>query len=139
MEGEEDIADSPFMTMEREGCDCCCDASPKPCLCCFSCTEGCSEHSNLYAGSIEGAPGEMKGLKRSNHLGETVQPVTGGGFKPVLQIMDRGEKKPESETFAALQGPCLFGGCSELCCDTNFGLSVAQEGSSLADMKALTM
>jgi len=137
VEGEDDIADSPFMTMEREGCDCCCDECPKPLLCCFSCTEGCSEQSNLYAGPITGKPGEMKGAKRKNQLGETVQPIGGGGFKPVLQVMDRGTDKAQSETFAAVRGPCFFGGCSELCCNTSFGMSVAKDGTSVSEIHAL--
>ena len=60
----------------------------------FSCNEKCSDESRLYAGDIEGKPGEnfMEGERANSFLlGRTVQPKGGGGFTPTLQIMDRGD------------------------------------------------
>jgi hypothetical protein len=127
------------MTLEREGCDCCCTGScPKPCLCCFACTPGCSETSVLHAGDMEGNPGEAKGSRDLvNMLGQTVQPKGGGGFKPVMQIMDRGSTGGEAEMFAATRGPCLFGGCSEFCVDSRFGISKARPDMNVPQLHGL--
>jgi len=127
----------PFMTMEREGCDCFCGACPKPLIGCFACTEECSEKSTLYSGDLQGIPGEMKGLRdRADMLGESVQPLTGGGFKPVMQLMDRGDSG-EASMFAATRGPCFFGGCSEICCSSEFGISVAKPGMTVPEIHEL--
>lgn len=129
----------PVLTMEREGCDCCFTGPcPKPCLCCFTCKPGCADKSSFYAGDVVGRPGETEGAReRTMLLGESVQPITGGGFKPVMQVMDRGDGPNNEVTttmFAAARGPCFFGGCSECCCDTKFGVSLATPGS---DLKAI--
>ena len=101
----------------RGGCDCFCGECPKPCLCCFSCNEKCSDESRLYAGDIEGKPGEnfMEGERANSFLlGRTVQPKGGGGFTPTLQIMDRGDGLVdtaakgwpyEGKEFAVAKGP----------------------------------
>lgn len=136
-----DKTGSPVMTLEREGCDCpCTGPCPKPWLCCFACTPGCSDKSSFYAGDIVGSvPGSSNGTREKTMLlGEVVQPITGGGFKPVLQVMDRGDGNSTDTTlFAAARGPCFFGGCSELCCDSKFGISVATPGSDLKTIHQL--
>jgi len=122
---------APFMTFEREGCDCCCKGiCPKPCLCCFACKESCSQVGTLHAGDLTGVPGDAQGKRdRTKLLGETIQPRGGGGFKPVMQMMDRADPTDgaigRSELFAATRGPCFTGGCSKLCCDAEFGSAVA--------------
>jgi len=127
----EEAGGSPFMTFEREGCDCCCKGlCPKPCLCCFACKESCSQVGTLHAGDLAGEPGDAHGKRdRTKLLGETIQPRGGGGFKPVMQMMDRADPTDgatgRSELFAATRGPCFTGGCSKLCCDAEFGSSVA--------------
>jgi len=131
----------PVMTMEREGCDCCFTGPcPKPWLCCFTCKPGCAEKASFYAGNIDieaSKPGSTKGTRETTLLlGESVQPITGGGFKPVMQVMDRGDG-PSTTMFAAARGPCFFGGCSELCCDSHFGISVATPGSDLKTIHQL--
>lgn len=112
-------SDGPFMTFERPGCDCCFSgACPKPCIGCFACSEGCMEMGTMYAGDVAGDPGD--GARDSSKIiGESVQPPGGGGFKPVMQLMDRGDSEA-SELFAATRGPCISGGCSKLCCESVF-------------------
>jgi hypothetical protein len=113
----------PFMTMEREGCDCG-GPCPKPCLFCFACTEGCSEHATIHAGDLVGEPGATKGSRdRAKLLGESLQPIGGGGCRPVMQTMERDDAddaKGDSKIFAAAQGPAFFGGCIKLCCNADF-------------------
>ena len=118
----------PFMTFEREGCDCCGKgACPKPCIGCFACSEGCQEHGTVHVGNLEGMPGEKKGKRdRANLLGETKQPKGGGGFKPIMQVMERcdvNDNEGKTQMYAAVRGPCLTGGCSKLCCEAEFGFS----------------
>jgi hypothetical protein len=132
-------SEQAVMTMEREGCDCCFTGPcPKPMLCCFACKESCAERSQLYAGDIAGHPGVLKGARdRTPLLGEMIQPSGGGGFRPVMQLMDRDGKSQETQMFAAARGPCFFGGCSEFCCDSDFGISLARPGQSVKALQEL--
>lgn len=108
-------------------------------LCCFACTPDCSEKASFYAGDIVGSkPGETKGQREMTYLlGESVQPIRGGGFKPVVQVMDRDGATNTVSTFAAARGPCIFGGCSEFCCDSEFGISVANNDSTMEQIHQL--
>ena len=127
----------PFMSMEREGCDCG-GPCPKPCLCCYACTPGCKEHASLYAGDLTGTPGEKKGKREvAKLLGESVQPTLGGGLRPVMQTMERADAndpKGETKMFAAAQGPCLFGGCIKLCFDAQFDFGPADPEVGLSSV-----
>jgi len=132
----------PIMTMEREGCDCF-DPCPKPCLCCFACTPACSDGATLYSGDMGGLgmkPGELLGQRdRTYMIGEIIQPVNGGKFKPIVQVMERdGSPDPHSTTFAAFRGPCFFGGCSEFYCNVDFGMSKAKDGMDVEELHQLT-
>ncbi|VEU38955.1 unnamed protein product [Pseudo-nitzschia multistriata] len=124
---------APFMTFEREGCDCCFKgACPKPCIGCYACTEGCRDIGTLHAGDLDGKPGEKDGKReRVSLIGESIQPKGGGGFKPVMQMMDRADPSDgaegKTELFAASRGPCVTGGCSALCCSSPFGVAVADQ------------
>jgi len=120
----------PFMTFEREGCDCCLGSAPcpKPCIGCFACNESCRQNGVLYSGDLTGQPGASN-KDRSKLLGESVQPTGGGGFKPIMQIMERADANDptgKTELFAAARGPCFTGGCSKLCFDALFGLAKVQ-------------
>jgi len=122
--------ESPFMTFEREGCDCCCTGPcPKPCLFCFACSDGCLEKGELHAGDMVGKPGEKKGQReKAKLLGQSVQPPGGGGFKPLMQIMERGDGDDatgKTNLFAASRGPCITGGCSKFCLEAIFGVATA--------------
>jgi len=129
---------SPFMTFEREGCDCCFSgACPKPCIGCFACSEGCQERGQLHAGDLSGLPGQKKGQRDTARLlGESVQPRGGGGFKPLMQIMERenaNDATGKTNLFAASRGPCFTGGCSKFCFEAIFGVATADptmEGNS---------
>jgi len=135
VEGD-DASGEPFMTMEREGCACG-DGCAKPMIGCWACTPDCSQEAKLYAGRISSAPGTMNGEDRKQLLGGSLQPVTGGGFKPIIQVMDRAQDDSESKMFAAARGPTCFGGCSELCCDTKFGMSSAKDGLTVNEIHEL--
>lgn len=134
VEGDEPV-DQPFMTMERDGCGLGDDCA-KPCIGCFACNKSCTQEAKLYAGPVSGTPGAIR-EERKNLLGGSVQPITGGGFKPVMQVMDRAQEDSESKTFAAVRGPTCFGGCSEICCDTKFAMSAAKDGVTVREIHQL--
>jgi len=131
---------TPVLTLERDGCDCG-QPSPKPCLCCFACTENCSDRGIIYAGDFGEAavPGMSAVRDKSTMIGETRQPLKGGGFHPVLQIMERDESDPEPSNiqFAAARGPRCFGGMSELCCNVEFGASKAKPDMGVDEIHKL--
>lgn len=128
------------MTMERDGCDCCFTGPcPKPCLCCFACQPSCTDSATFHAGDVVGTPGEKTTPRDfARMIGQSVQPIGGGNFKPVLQIMDRGDDAAsQPKMFAATRGPCLFGGCSEFCVDSRFGISIARDGLTVPEIHTL--
>ena len=80
-------------------------------------------------------------------LGRTFQRKGGGGFTPTLQIMDRGDGLVdtanqgwpyEGKEFAVAKGPCCFGGCSELCFSSEFGISTDAETTELGNYAKIT-
>merc|ERR1711865_461605 len=42
---------------------------------------------------------------------------------PTINIMDRAAGQGEFSALAKVEGPCYFGGCSELCCDSQWNVS----------------
>lgn len=102
-----------FATLERPGVECLFDGNclgPKPCLCCFAFNESCSDAIYLHDGEIQGIVGH-----NGNGVASVVQdPHCGGGCTPTLYINDGAMKN------GVIQGPTIFGGCLELCCDTTF-------------------
>ena len=116
---------TPFMTYERDGCDCCCTGEcPKPCIGCFACGEKCRDGGTLYAGDRTGKPGSGD-RDTAKLLGEVVQPPGGGGFKPVMQMMERADPddpKAETTLFAAVKGPCCTGGLAAMCTESIFAM-----------------
>lgn len=102
-----------FVTLERPGVECCLDGNclgPKPCLCCFAFNESCSDAIYLHEGYIRGAVGN-----NGKGIASVVQDTNcGGGCTPTLYINDGAARN------GVIQGPTIFGGCLELCCDTTF-------------------
>ena len=94
----------------------------------------------MYSGDIDGKPGENFGMVRDSAalLGGTIQPKFGGKFHPEVQIMDRGITGSEPQEFAVARGPFCFGGCSELCCDTTFGISTDDLNAALGNYATIT-
>lgn len=106
------------MTMEREGwCS-------KLFLGCFACGPGCQDGMVLHAGTVRGKPGK---IPTSQAIAHSRVPKWGGGLHPTLQVMDRGVSAVE-EPYAVVRGPTCFGGCTELCCKKDFGVSKVPQG-----------
>ena len=108
------------MTMERVG------------MCskwvgCFACTDCCQDGARFHRGLAPGDPGNM-----SPHtvFATAEQPCLAGGFTPTVQM-----SSPVGAPFAVVQGPCFFGGCSELCCHSEFKVSKIPPGVKATDVQ----
>lgn len=105
------------MTMEREGC---CDGK---CLGCFACSDSCKDGFFLHAGDVQGSAGHVK-MSSGRVMGVATQPSLGGGMTPTLNIMERGDAMGSKwGTLAKIEGPTVFGGCSEMCCESKWTVS----------------
>ena len=105
-----------LMTMERAGNSC-----SNPCakwLCCCNCSEFCSDGFRLHLGAVDHPDGPGN-FPNTNQIGWANQPSMGGGLTPTIQLMER----QELASFAIVEGPTCFGGCSELCCSAPFQIS----------------
>jgi len=112
------------MTLNREGC------CAKPCLGCWICTDSCKDGFILDAGEPFGAPGDVTMSDRT--IAYASQPACGGWFTPTINLFTRSsagsEKESAFQPTAKVEGPCIFGGCSELCCNSEFMISGMKEG-----------
>ena len=105
-----------LMTMERNG-----NTLSNPCnkwLCCCNLAELCSDGFSLHAGDVSHPDGPGH-FPKQNQIGWANQPSLGGGLTPTVQLMER----QELASFAIVEGPTCFGGCSELCFSSPFQIS----------------
>jgi hypothetical protein len=108
-------------TMERDGC------CTKWLNCCPPVHACCQQSMTLYAGDVEGEIGSMTGQV----IGRAEQPKPFGGcFTPTLHIMERDATEPG----AKLEGPTLFGGCTELCFSTEWPISKFESDKKAGDL-----
>ena len=128
------------MTMEREGCSC---ATNKCCLGCCICCPYCADGFVLHAGDVTEPAGTTM-LDGPNFIGMGSQPSPGGGgLTPTVCLMDRGIEPGSFRPLAKVEGPCLFGGCSELCLDSHYPVSTFGKGEfatrkKLGDLARIT-
>ena len=104
------------MTMERPGC------AGKPGLACCVLAPMCADGMTVHAGELSGSAGDVM-LSGPTVMGYAQVPSPFGGmFTPTVNIMDRGSGN-QFRPVGKLEGPTLFGGCSELCFDSHFAVS----------------
>ena len=106
-----------LMTMEREGC------CSKWGLGCFACTDDCKDGFVLHAGDVSGEPGQTM-MSSGRVIGYATQPKCGGYMTPTINVMERmDETGGKWGALAKIEGPTFFGGCSELCCESEWPVS----------------
>lgn len=101
-------------TADRVGC------CTKPFLGCWICCEACKDGVYVHAGEPPLPPG-MIAAPADNTIGYATQPDCGGYFTPTINLHERVAPGTGYEGFvplAKVEGPCVFGGCSELCGDS---------------------
>ena len=113
------------MWAEREGL-CSCSKIGLGCCICHQC---CANEMFVHAGDVP--PGATVGSLAwtdDKLIGYIMQPVPfGGGLTPTLNIMERASPADGSvRPIAKLEGPCCFGGCTELCCTSTWLISSMQ-------------
>jgi hypothetical protein len=113
-------------TMERPGlCE-------KFTVCC-NCSETYRDEMTLHDGAIQA--GIKPGLVPSGTtqvVGSAVEaPCCGesSGCTPTIHIFQGDRKQPGAQPIAAIEGPMIFGGCSELCCKSTFPVSRLTQGA----------
>ncbi len=95
---------------------------------------------HLYAGGAADEPNKEVGLPYNldpaNLMGSVIQPVFGGWCWPTLHL--RTDANDHSEPFAKVQGPCCFGGWSEMCCDFQFFVDNFKNEQKTGDLALIT-
>jgi len=119
----------PVMTIERPGC---CGKW----LCCCVCADCCRNGHSLHAGYFKHEDVGKKEAPRDSIIGYTRVPTCGGVFTPTIHIMDGNTLG--TAPYAKMEGPCIFGGCSELCCDFQFPISKIESEKKTGDLVSVT-
>ena len=103
--------------LDREGC---CD---KPGLACWACGPSCMDGMIVRAGPSLGLkPGSVNVDEQT--IGIVDQPTCAGYCTPTFNVRSRQAAGDAGfQPLAKLEGPCIFGGCSELCCSSTFLVS----------------
>jgi hypothetical protein len=122
------VALPPMWTMERDG------------LCnkfvgCCNCAESFRDGMRLHDGGIPAGTKVGEVIPNSTKIiGSAAEASCCGqssGCTPTVHIFN-GERSiqpgAESKPFLAVEGPCIFGGCSELCCKSTFPVTKLTDG-----------
>lgn len=116
-------ANPVLFSMVRHDGTRCCYKFPCKQLDTFVCFPCCQDGMSVYAGGVTDDPKGEKGrpfhLDENKKIGSVVQPVFGGYCFPTVDLFD-GKDEDNQNAFARVQGPCCFGGWSEICCDFTF-------------------
>jgi hypothetical protein len=124
-----------LLTMIRnDGTRCCCKCPCKWLDTCvlFPC---CQDGMHVYAGPIadEKEKGRPPSQRPDNQLlGSVTQPIYGGCCIPTLHLRADGQSDTD-QPFAKVEGPCFFGGWSEMCCSFKFYTSFFNSPTKAGD------
>lgn len=108
------------------------------CLGMGNCLSCCADGMDAYKGKI---PDDFSDLGTPNRdpvyetqkFASASQPICGGGCSPQINMYDQA-----GSFFARLQGPCCFGGYSDLCRSYQFPVSGANSAEYAADVAMVT-
>jgi len=122
-------------TMIRDGTQypACCNK----CVGCCIFTDCCADGMTMVAGPTSESSTKEIGATLINNLdpnmtiGSAKVPVMSAFFSPTLHVMERGGM---DGPFAKVEGPCLFGGCSDFCCSFNFPVSRMDSPAKSGDL-----
>jgi hypothetical protein len=128
-------------SMVRDDGQRCCLKCPCKVLNNFVCFDFCRDGMHIYAGPVEDEPEKEKGrpynLDASKLIGSVNQPNFGGWCTPTLHLRGPGSADTD-EPFAKVEGPCFFGGWSEMCCTFSFYASTFNADKKTGDVALIT-
>lgn len=87
---------------------------------------------SVFVGGME----EDAGARQRRLIGAAHQPRYGGGLAPTLVLTGGG--KEAGEAFGKMEGPCCFGGWSEVCCAFSFFVSMVDSPSKTGDLAMIS-
>lgn len=99
--------------------------------CCCACSEDlCNDGMIIHEGDIEFEQGSCGGITVTTEGKAISKILQSSSMTPKLDVY--AEVDSESP-YATITGPCCFGGCSELCCSSDFAYSKGE--TPIASMK----
>ncbi|KAJ1420981.1 hypothetical protein B484DRAFT_452932 [Ochromonadaceae sp. CCMP2298] len=127
-------------SMVRDDGQRCCYKCPCKVLNLCVCFDCCRDGMHIYSGPVADQQDKERGrpynLDPSKQIGSVIQPTWGGCCIPTLHIRDGGKQDTE-EPDAKIQGPCIFGGWSEMCCTFNFWVSTFNGKNKSGDLAVI--
>jgi len=128
-----------FSMVRDDGQRCC--RFPCKWLSTFVCCACCQDGMHIYSGGFDDEPEEDAGrhlnLPKDKLLGSAIQPQFGGWCIPRLDLRTEGSNDTD-EPYAKIEGPCVFGGWSEMCCSFKFYTSLFGSPSKTGDVALIT-
>lgn len=136
-----DLEGNTIITIQRPGF-----GSGKYCLgSCCALTDCCQDGIIVHEGKVEAEPACCSlgnpccdgcghgDLKNPNPISKAQVPMCGGGCSPNVHIY---EEVDSAEPNGSLSGPFIFGGCTELCCESTFKYST-KDGREVSRVQKL--
>eukprot|EP00981_Chlorochromonas_danica_P001722 scaffold369_cov177-Ochromonas_danica.AAC.55 len=106
---------------------------------CFGC---CQDGVSIYSGALVDPPGKEAGRPYdpdpSRLIGSAIQPNFGGCLTPTLHLRGGESVGETAEPYGKIEGPCCFGGWSEMCCNFNFQVSSFNGPAKAGDLGLIT-
>ena len=111
-----------LLSMVRDDGMRCCYKCPCKWYSTFVCFDCCRDGMHIYSGSVHDEEkkevGRPYNLDPHKLIGSVNQPQYAGWCTPTLHL--RANELDSEEPFGKLEGPCFFGGWSEMCCQFRF-------------------
>lgn len=127
----------PLISILRNDGQRCCAKLPCKWLSTFVCFACCQDGMTIYSGALHDEPNKEVGRpyiqNPQKKIGEVVQPIYAGCLTPTLHL-NIGNDAP----FSKIEGPCCFGGWSELCFDFRFVTSFFNSPPKTGDVAVIT-
>jgi len=116
---------------------------PWKCLNCCVCCACCQDGMDVYAGAVvDGVGGRHENWPVDRLVGSVTQPIFGGWCFPRLDLRTHDNIGDsiggEGRQFSKVEGPCLFGGWSEMCFGFQFLVSSTNSPAHNGDLAVIT-
>lgn len=82
----------------------------------------------------EDEAGRLVDRSKAVKIGAAIQPVFGGWIRPTIHLYAHEPNEVTADPFGKIEGPCFFGGWSEMCCTFTFFTSFFNSPSKAGDV-----